>query len=64
VNLLENFRLKNWASIFAKLNNVAGERYMEVLVCPALRRNFRLTWQTGRTEKFAHLELSDQRDWS
>jgi DNA excision repair protein ERCC-3 len=33
-------------------------------ICPVTVATYNiLTWRTGRTEKFAHLELFDQRDW-
>jgi vitamin B12 transporter len=47
LNLIANMKLTKDISIFAAVNNVANERYMEVLGYPALRRNFRIGLRAG-----------------
>ncbi len=47
LNLLANFRLIGGMSIYAAVNNVRNEYYMEVLGYPALGRNFRVGLRAG-----------------
>jgi vitamin B12 transporter len=47
LNLLANFRLIGDMSLFATLNNVTDEFYMEALGYPSLGRNFRIGLRAG-----------------